>query len=401
MPDNLNSSTNYGAIPTPQPRRLSARSDRVQTALSPLTATSAKPRKSARFTRIIVEKLLLEPEELHPCTEPNLEAGQTEATTKRSKHEMGPLVRSIEAFFLLLPMLGAMYMLGSTCMPYQWWRERLSIVRIPLAAGKGEGGSELLLSLWGWCVIQPGSESTCSEPKLLYTMDSFFSTSESRSKGGLAARSFNATTMKAFVVLLPCVAFTVIATCFVMKHIHKRCVKNDRQEEAGKKQHLAILLALLSTGAFWGIRQVFNSQLSSGLGPGIKFENGGTKTDAKTKDNEPPLEDEDDKQDSKEHVEETTDHKAKNRLTSLGKRMTKFFGSSGTSNEEAAGTKLEEQLDLKNRDKVEDVRSTMGARDAISPQERPPVEASDRVRPKSSVLKRLTLATMSAITKKQ
>jgi hypothetical protein len=159
MPDNLNSSIMTGAgIPTPQPRRLSTASAHVHTESSPMTATSTKPRKSARFTRLIVEKLLLKPEELQSHTTPNVEACQAKDLTKRPTQEMGPVVRSIEAFFLLLPMLGSTYMLGSACMPYQWWRERLSIVRVPLASGKGESGAELLLSLWGWCVLQPGSE---------------------------------------------------------------------------------------------------------------------------------------------------------------------------------------------------------------------------------------------------
>lgn len=158
MPDDSSSHANARAIPTSQSRRQSAPSAYLQRASPPMTAISAKPRKSARFTRLIVEKLLLEPEEVHSYTEPNLEAGQAEAvTTKRPLNEMGPLMRSLETFFLLLPMLGSMYMLGSSCMPSLWWRERLSIVRVSPAHGDGQG-SELLLSLWGWCVIQPGSE---------------------------------------------------------------------------------------------------------------------------------------------------------------------------------------------------------------------------------------------------
>ncbi|KAJ9118263.1 hypothetical protein QFC22_004174 [Naganishia vaughanmartiniae] len=333
IPDDLNSSTITRPLRTPQQQRLSTPSAYVATETSPLTATSTKPRKSARFTRLIVEKLLLEPEELRSYTEPDLEASQFEVATKRPKREMGPVVRSIETCLLLLPMLGSLYMLGSSCMPYQWWRERLSIVRISLAVGKREGGPELLLSMWGWCVIQPGGgESTCSEPKLLYTMDSFFSTAGSRSTGGLTASSFNATTIKAFVALLP-------------------LTKTEDTVNTTKKV-------------------------------------------------DSTLDDHEGKQKSDDEAKEATDQKAKNRLTSLGKRMTKLFGSSRPSDEEEACTRFEDQVDLKSLNRVGEVHSSMTPRDASLPQERQMEEENDGIRPKS-VLKRLTLKTMSAIGKKE
>ncbi|KAJ9111624.1 hypothetical protein QFC19_000980 [Naganishia cerealis] len=332
----------------------------------PLTATSAKHRKSNRFTRLVVEKLL-KPDEPLPSPEEDLESGQSEVAKKRPTHEMQPLERAVEASLLLLPMLGAMYMLGSSCMPNQWWRERLSIVRLTLASGKGEekSGPELLLSLWGWCVKQTNGESQCSEPKLLYTMDSFFSISAFRTKG-FGEETFNPTTMKAFVVLLA---------------------------------------TLLSTCAFWGIRQIFKSQVSKRLGSGMNLENGTipvlalasiillaialsasvipvwlgslrrqylyhrndspiirSNTNEDIKKNDPSVDEKQVEGDSEDHVGAgTTDQKTKNRLTILGKRITKFLGSSAIQREGEDGSNFETQIDLKSESRIEETRGDVDA----------------------------------------
>jgi hypothetical protein len=158
---------------------------------TPQSANRAKSRKSNRLTRLIVEKIILKVDESPVSSNPGaLEEGKQ--VPKARSFKLKPVQIALETFFLLLPMLGALYMLASCCLPNVWWRERLSIVRISMAAGnKGGESSALLLGLWGWCVTQGEAVKwvsfqqnvsvaygrcaiRCSEPKLLYTMDDFF-----------------------------------------------------------------------------------------------------------------------------------------------------------------------------------------------------------------------------------
>lgn len=125
------------------------------TQVTPMTADKVKARKSARLTRLIVEKIILKVDE-SPVTSSggDLEEGQQGLPKVRS-YKLKPVQIALETFFLLLPMLGALYMLASCCLPNTWWRQRLSIVRISMAAGKkGDDPAALLLGLWGWCITQ-------------------------------------------------------------------------------------------------------------------------------------------------------------------------------------------------------------------------------------------------------
>lgn len=125
---------------------------RTETQPTPTTAVDRKSRKSARLTRLIVEKIL-KPEE-SPVTESDadLEQGDSDMAKVKS-YQLKPVQRATETFFLILPMLGALYMLASCCVPSNWWRQRLSIVRITLPAErKAEDSTALLIGLWGWCI---------------------------------------------------------------------------------------------------------------------------------------------------------------------------------------------------------------------------------------------------------
>lgn len=126
------------------------------TALSPSspTADKVKSRKSARLTRLIVEKIILKFDETPVSSNTgDLEEGQQ--IPKVRTYKLKPVQIALETFFLLLPMLGALYMLASCCLPNVWWRQRLSIVHISMAAKQTENdSSSLLLGLWGWCVTE-------------------------------------------------------------------------------------------------------------------------------------------------------------------------------------------------------------------------------------------------------
>jgi hypothetical protein len=119
------------------------------------TTDKIKSRKSARLTRLIVEKIILKVDESPVSSNGgDLEEGQ-QAPPKVRSYKLKPVQIALETFFLLLPMLGALYMLASCCLPNTWWRQRLSIVRINLAAvQKGDEPAALLLGLWGWCITQ-------------------------------------------------------------------------------------------------------------------------------------------------------------------------------------------------------------------------------------------------------
>ncbi|KAI5452561.1 hypothetical protein NCC49_000723 [Naganishia albida] len=102
-------------------------------------------------------------------------------------------------------------------------------------------------------------------------MDDFFA---AEGDDGLNPGTFVPATMGAFITLLPSAGFACVGNCFVLWHIYQRCVKNDRRQSASRWQQLAILLALLCTGAFWAVTEVFQSQLSDRLAPSMVFGNG-------------------------------------------------------------------------------------------------------------------------------
>jgi hypothetical protein len=93
--------------------------------------------------------------------EPDAEKGLGD-TDQGPSYKLNALQRAAETFFLLLPVLGTVYLLGSCCVPNTWWRQRLSIVRITLDVGE-EGATEnspsLLIGAFGWCVQEATQET--------------------------------------------------------------------------------------------------------------------------------------------------------------------------------------------------------------------------------------------------
>jgi hypothetical protein len=126
--------------------------------MTPTTPLNLKPRKKAPLTRLEIEKVF-SPD---PVTdEPDAEKGLGDADQGPS-YKLHPLQRAAETFFLLLPVLGTVYLLGSCCVPNTWWRQRLSIVRITLGVGEDgatENNPSLLIGAFGWCVQEATQET--------------------------------------------------------------------------------------------------------------------------------------------------------------------------------------------------------------------------------------------------
>lgn len=126
--------------------------------MTPTSPLNLKPRKKAPLTRLEIEKVF-SPD---PVTdEPDAEKGLGDTDQGRS-YKLNPLQRAAETFFLLLPVLGSVYLLGSCCVPNTWWRQRLSIVRITLGIGedgKSENNPSLLVGAFGWCVQEATQET--------------------------------------------------------------------------------------------------------------------------------------------------------------------------------------------------------------------------------------------------
>lgn len=81
-----------------------------------------------------------------------------------TSHSIPLLHRIAEAALLLLPLLAAVYLLGSAIIPYEWWRTRLSIARIKLGESSASDQSDAndlvdigLFGVWGWCVMSTES----------------------------------------------------------------------------------------------------------------------------------------------------------------------------------------------------------------------------------------------------
>lgn len=84
--------------------------------------------------------------------------------------------------------------------------------------------------------------------------------------------------------------------------------------------------------------------------------------------------------------------------------MTKFFGSADKAKDAEAKTDFQDQLDLKKCNEVEEARSsmsTMSTRELSLPHALQVEQEDEAVRQESSVLKRLTLKSISTIGKKE
>lgn len=120
--------------------------------MTPTTPLNLKTRKSAPLTRLQMEEIFA-PDQFFATEKGDAEQGL--GMDQERSYKLKPLQRAAEMFFLLVPVLAAVYLLGSCCVPTTWWRERLSIVRITLT-GVNEDVTEdppsLLIGAFGWCI---------------------------------------------------------------------------------------------------------------------------------------------------------------------------------------------------------------------------------------------------------
>lgn len=73
--------------------------------------------------------------------------------------------RVLEPILLVLPIILGLYFLLTGVLPLDWWRAKLSIVRISMSGEHGDdddagvGNSSIgMLGVWGWCVKDPDSQ---------------------------------------------------------------------------------------------------------------------------------------------------------------------------------------------------------------------------------------------------
>lgn len=117
--------------------------------LPPTTPLVLKAPKNAPLDRLQIEDAF-KPDAVSPTENQDPENG----LAGQRSYKLKPLERVAETFFLLLPVLAAVYLLASCCVPTTWWRERLSIARVTLNVKEAatEVPPSLLIGAFGWCI---------------------------------------------------------------------------------------------------------------------------------------------------------------------------------------------------------------------------------------------------------